>query len=315
MSTLTTADPSTNRPRVTILLCTYNGGPFLAEQLASIAAQTYQNWRLIVSDDGSRDETLEILASGLIDGSRIELRTGPQLGACKNYMSLATDGRIEGGYFAYCDQDDIWDPNKLERAIAQLSSVSTDGPALYFSRVRLIDADGQHLGYSRLCKRPPSFENSLVENIASGNTIVMNTKARNLLVQAGNLDVAMHDWWTYMLVTGAGGTVRYDDTPSMLYRQHQVNAVGVDSGLRAIARRFQRLWSQSFAEKNAMNIAALQTCRHLLRAENRFILDLFIALRSSSAILRMFSFRKARIYRQTALDQVSLIFAVAMKLV
>ena len=315
MSTLNTADAPTSKPRVTILLCTYNGASFLAEQLASIAAQTHQNWRLIVSDDASQDGTLEILQRGIVDRSRIEIRSGPQLGACKNYMSLVTDGSVEGDYFAFCDQDDIWGADKLERAVNRLVSVSTDGPALYFSRMRLIAADGQHLGYSRRYKQPPSFENALVENIASGNTIVMNKSARNLLVQAGDLDVAMHDWWTYMLITGAGGVVYYDETPSMLYRQHGVNAVGVDSGFRAIAKRIQRLWSQSFAEKTAMNVAALQSCRHLLRAENRFILDIFHALRSSSAILRILSLRRAKIHRQTVLDQMSLIFAVAMKLV
>ena len=315
MSTLNTAETPASRPQVTILLCTHNGAMFLEEQLASIAAQTYQNWRLIVSDDCSEDGTLEILQRGIIDGSKIEIRSGPQLGACKNYLSLVTDGSIEGDYVAFCDQDDIWGANKLERAVGQLDGLSTVGPALYFSRLRLIAADGQHLGYSRRCNRPPSFENALVENIASGNTIVMNRSARDLLVQAGDLDVAMHDWWAYMLITGAGGAMRYDETPSMLYRQHRVNAVGVDSGIRAIAKRFQRLWSQSFAEKNAMNIAALQRCRHLLRAENRFVLDVFQALRSGSAFFRLLSLRRVKIHRQTASDQLSLLLAVAMKLV
>ena len=315
MSTLNAADSPTTGPQITILLCTYNGALFLTEQLASIAAQTYQNWRLVVSDDGSQDGTLEILRSGFIADSKIEIRYGPQLGACKNYMSLVTDGSIKGDYFAFCDQDDVWGADKLQRAVDQLGGVSTEGPALYFSRMQLIAADGHHLGLSRRYKRPPSFENALVENIASGNTIVMNRQARDLLVQAGDLDVAMHDWWAYMLITGAGGTLCYDELPSMLYRQHQVNAIGIDTGFRAVAKRFQRLWSLSFAEKTAMNVAALQSCRHLLRAENRFILDFFLALRSSSAVLRLISFRRARVYRQNILDQASLIFAVAMKLV
>ena len=315
MTTPRTADLPAKEPQVTILLCTYNGGLFLEEQLASIAAQTHQNWRLIISDDGSHDETLDILQRGIADRSKIEIRSGPQLGPCKNYMSLVTDGRIEGDYFAFCDQDDIWQPDKIERAVAGLSGLLDAEPALYCSRLRLIDANGQHLGYSRRWTKPPSFENALVENIASGNTIVMNSRARQLLVQAGNLDVAMHDWWAYMLIAGAGGFVRFDEIPSTLYRQHQVNAIGVERGFGAIGKRFKRLWSQSFAEKTEMNISALQSCRHLLRAENRFILDFFVALRTSSAIFRLLSLRKAKIYRQTVLDQVSLIFAVAMKLV
>jgi len=302
-------------PRVTILLCTYNGAPFLAEQLASICRQTYQNWRLVVSDDGSEDQTLEILKRDIADASKLAIRGGPQKGACKNFMSLITDPTIEGDYFAFCDQDDVWEPEKLERAVEQLSAGSPQTPALYFSRLQLIASDGSHLGYSRHWKRPPTFENALVENIASGNTIVMNASARNLLVQAGNLDVGMHDWWAYMLITGAGGTVVYDETPSLQYRQHQVNAVGVHRGFKAIARRFQRLLSLSFAEKNNLNVTALQSCRHLLKAENRFVLDLFAALRSASTIPRLLSLRRLKVYRQQALDQASLTLAVALKLI
>ena len=315
MTTPIATNAHSTEPLIAIMLCTHNGSQFLTEQLASITAQTFRNWRLIVSDDGSTDATHDILLDGTIDSSRIEIRSGPQIGVSKNYMSLLTDDRIEADYFAYCDQDDIWAPNKLQRAIDQLRLVPADRPALYFSRVRLITANGEHLGYTRRCKRPPSFENALVENIASGNTIVINKGARQLLVRAGDVEVAMHDWWSYLLITGAGGVLCYDEVPSILYRQHQANTIGVDRGIRAVAKRFQRLWSQSFAEKTAMNAAALQRCRHLLRAENRFILDLFVALRSSSVVLRLLSLRRARIYRQTVMDQASLIFAVAMKLV
>ena len=106
-------------PTIAILLCTYNGASFLPAQLASLAAQSFTNWRLFVSDDGSTDETLAVVAehkeqlgTGLVD-----IRNGPRQGFVKNFLSLACDPALSFDYYAYCDQDDVWEPGKLARAV------------------------------------------------------------------------------------------------------------------------------------------------------------------------------------------------------
>jgi glycosyltransferase involved in cell wall biosynthesis len=298
--------------QVTILLCTHNGAAFLSRQLASLRSQTHRNWRLVVSDDGSTDGSREICAQS-IDGVNPEIRDGPRQGACRNFMSLITDPRIEGEYFAYCDQDDVWYPDKLERAIGALAMAPPGKPAMYCSRTRLVAADGSHLGHSQLHARAPHFRNALVENIASGNTIVLNKPARELLIAAGVLDVVLHDWWTYLLVSGAGGMVCFDPAPTLDYRQHANNVVGMAPGFGWA--RLQNLFQRKFSRANSLNSTALQRCRHLLSPENCELLDAFISLKTSSLINRLRAFRRAGLYKQTILGQIWLNTAVALRLV
>ena len=106
-------------PLICILMSTYNGGKFLSEQLESIDNQTHKNWRLVISDDGSSDNTLTI-AKQFQDkwgSDRLEIRQGPQQGFCQNFLSMACDNTIRAGLYAFSDQDDIWMPDKLERAV------------------------------------------------------------------------------------------------------------------------------------------------------------------------------------------------------
>src|ERR1700751_1688968 len=111
-------------PSIAILLCTYNGAGFLPAQLASLAAQSFTNWRLFVSDDGSSDETLAIVAQHKerLRAPPDDRRTRPRQGYAKNFLSLACDPSLSFDYYAYCDQDDIWEPDKLARAVERLSS-------------------------------------------------------------------------------------------------------------------------------------------------------------------------------------------------
>ena len=108
---------------VCILLCTYNGAKYLKEQLNSIESQTYTNWRIIVSDDGSTDETLTLLHDyqNKWGTSKLEIRKGPQLGFCKNFLSLACDPTIRADYYCFCDQDDVWLDEKISIAVKRQS--------------------------------------------------------------------------------------------------------------------------------------------------------------------------------------------------
>ena len=122
--------------------------------------------------------------------------------------------------------------------------------------------------------------------------MVMNTSARNLLLQAGVVDVVAHDWWTYLLVAGAGGTVIYDDEPTLHYRQHGGNEVGANTGLQAGIRRYKKALGGTNREWNSRNIAALNSCRGLLTKENRALLDDFGSMRGSGLARRLLTLRR-----------------------
>jgi glycosyltransferase involved in cell wall biosynthesis len=301
---------------ITILLCTFNGERFLAEQLNSISAQTYTHWRLVVSDDGSSDATCSVLKDFTErpeNRGRVEFRNGAQQGAVMNFLSLATDKTIRGTYFAYCDQDDIWLPDKIERALIWFSAQPLAVPGLYCSRTATVTPEGHRVGLSPLFRKAPSFNNALVQSLAGGNTMVFNEAARALLVAAGTCDVVAHDWWTYMLVSGAGGTVHYDQVPSLAYRQHEGNQVGANQGLQAACVRGWMVLSGQWINWNDRNIAALRRNAILLIPQNLEALDSFCTLRHAPLHKKLRLWRRIGVYRQTILGQLSLVIGLMLR--
>ncbi|MCU1715562.1 glycosyltransferase family 2 protein [Pseudomonas sp. 5P_3.1_Bac2] len=297
-------------------MCTYNGESYLAEQLDSFAQQTHKNWCLWVSDDNSHDRSLEILKaySARWDQDSLEVQSGPQRGFVANFLSLTCSPEIDAEFFAWSDQDDIWQANKLEVALDWLQRIPADVPALYCGRTQIVRSDGHVLGMSPKFGLPTSFANALVQSIAGGNTMVFNRAARELIREAGaEVEVPSHDWWLYQLVSGAGGKVCYDPQPLVHYRQHDENIIGSNAGCIARLRRMSLLFKGRFVEWNELNISALERMHHRLTPENQRILDLFKAARGQWLPQRVLGIVRARLYRQTFLDSLGLYLATLLK--
>lgn len=309
-------DACNSEKKVAILLATYQGEKFLAEQLNSFAAQTHQNWELWVSDDGSTDETIKVLEnfSSRSESYHHNIGFGPKRGFAANFLSLTCDSRISADYYAYSDQDDIWDKDKLERAVQWLESVSENVPAMYCCRSRLVDENNNEIGYSALFSRQPSFSNALVQTIGGANTIVFNEAARNLVRKIGcDHQIVSHDWWIYLLVTGVGGRVFYDSTPRIRYRQHKHNLVGANTTVKGKLKRIRMLFRGDFARNNEINLHALLNLQAMLTPENRRILNQFKASRKASLVNRLMMLKKNGVYRQTILGNIGLLFAALFR--
>ena len=300
---------------VAALMCTYRGARYIERQLATIAAQTYPHWRLFVSDDGSDDETLEILQRFRANHKeRVYIFHGPRRGFARNFFSLIARPEVRADFYAFSDQDDEWHETKLERAIEQLKRLPSDAPVLYGSRSELVDEQGRRLGYSRRCRRPSGFANALVQNMVSGNTMVLNHNALELIRAAGtDVDVSAHDWWAYLLITGSGGLMVYDPYPTVRYRQHLHNLYGSNVSYSAMCRRIRKLLAGDYRDWNARNLEALRARRALLHEDNKRLMDLFDASRSGSVTQRLFWLLRAGLYRQTLLGQLGLLFAAAAR--
>ena len=307
--------PGDESPHVAILLCTRNGARFLEQQLDSIYAQEHKNFSLWVSDDGSEDTTSQILQQNQAypEEARFVVKKGPRQGFVKNFHSLICAPEISTNYYAYADQDDVWQPNKLSCAIAKLGKIPGHVPALYCSRTRLIDENEIVLGLSPLFPKPTVFANALVQNVGGGNTMVMNKAARDLLCKAGNVDVVSHDWWAYQLISGAGGSIIYDSYPSVNYRQHDDNMVGSNNDWPSRLYRLGLLLKGRFRSWNTRNTQALQEVQYLLTPENRNILNEFCTARNRWLIPRIRGTIRSGIYRQTLLGNLGLIAAVILK--
>ena len=218
---------------IAILMSIHNGARFISEQIGSIAAQTHSNWSLHISDDNSSDGSNIIIKEFTTQNQKeIAINKVQNNDFCKSFLQLACDKEIKSDYYAYADQDDIWEEDKLKVALEFLQTIPEDTPALYCSRTTIVDKDNQTLSLSPLFKRMPSFANALVQNIGGGNTMVFNLAAKRLLEKAGSdIEIPSHDWWTYMLVLGCGGKVFYDTNPYIRYRQHDANLVGANNSI------------------------------------------------------------------------------------
>lgn len=207
---------------VNVLISTYNGAEFIEEQLDSIASQDYSKINIYIRDDGSRDSTIKIIKNFPHKYRIKNLIEGENYGIFKSFMSLLRDCDPDAGYFAFCDQDDVWFKNKISRAVNAIEACSDQSsPTLYFSRAVIADKNLKQIG---ICQNPRfiSLQSALVENIAQGSTILMNQAARNLLVKVVPDNLNFHDWWCY-LVLCALGKIIYDPDPCMYYRKHNSN--------------------------------------------------------------------------------------------
>jgi glycosyltransferase involved in cell wall biosynthesis len=302
--------------RVAILLCTYQGEEFLPAQLDSFFSQTHPAWEVWASDDGSRDNTLSVLESyrARWGTDRLRIVDGRGAGFCANFLSLVCHDGIRADFFAYSDQDDIWEAGKLERALNCLRAVPADTPALYCSRTRLVDVDNREIGSSPLFRLSPGFANAIVQNIGGGNTMLFNGAARQILLEAGkDVNVLTHDWWTYLVVAGCGGKVIYDAWPSVRYRQHGANVIGTNSSWRARAMRIRLLWRGFFRDLTGRHLAALQRLERKLTPGNKAIVERFSRARNQSLWLRLPGIARSGVYRQTWLGNLGLIAAAVFK--
>lgn len=302
-------------PHIAILMGTYNGEAYLSEQLDSIEKQQYTNWVLHVSDDSPIPDTYQLLKAyqQRWGEQKLQIYQGKQQGFAVNFMSLVRNTSIQANYFAFADQDDRWHTDKLQRAVAMLAELSDDQPLLYTARTRLVDEHGKPTGYSPHHQRPPSFQNALVQNIASGNTMVFNQAARERLeCSPHGEDTGLHDWWCYLLVSGCGGTVIYDSTPCLDYRQHANNQIGMKRGLQSLASRITHLWQGGHRIQIDRNLAALAVHETWLEAPSRASFQRFCAARRGNTLQRLTGICSSGVYRQGWPGNLALWFAALL---
>lgn len=221
--------------KVAILLSTFNGIKFLKQQLDSLYEQTYPNIKILVRDDGSTDGTQQFLKAEQLKGALELLESQKNLGATQSFFELIRQAALtDADYIAFCDQDDIWLPDKIDCAVSALSVVA-DRPGLFCSRLEIVDEQLNSLGLTPK-PRKIGFGNALVENIAVGCSIVLNRKALEIICKHLPDNVYIHDWWCYLVIS-CFGEVIFENTPHLKYRQHANNSIGVARNWLAVLKR------------------------------------------------------------------------------
>lgn len=215
-----------NEKTVCILLSTYNGEKFLETQLNSLINQTYENKKIIIRDDGSSDSTLDILKKYQDEYPYITVRSENNVGVKKSFYKLLQFAVDKGFYFSFCDQDDVWLPEKVEKAVEAIEKQFTKEGVLYCSALNLVDGE---LNFIKKTKDlVPGKTNAVIQNIVTGCTMVLDKPmAEKVLAKEPDwYKTEMHDSWFYLVSSFLGNTI-FDSNSYINYRQHGNNEVGL----------------------------------------------------------------------------------------
>lgn len=231
--------------KIQILLSTYNGYKFIKAQLESILSQeNISDIKILVRDDGSIDETKEYLKAVSLEYDFIEVIFGKNVGVNRSYFELLECADKNCDYFAFSDQDDIWLPFKMKRAMDFLDRVSEfQKPCLYSSRSEIVDENLEHIGEVLNPIKPVGFYNAVAQNVMPGHTQVFNRAALEMTLKHGyHKNIHVIDWWMYLSVA-AMGEVFFDPDITVKHRQHSDNTVGyrinfVEQSFARIKRAF-----------------------------------------------------------------------------
>lgn len=252
-------------------MSTFNGALYLHDQLESLLHQTHADWVLYWRDDGSSDATLNIMtefAAGAGQGRCVQVPGPPRnLGPAASFhllLRFVATNLEPNTVVAFADQDDVWLPNKLRRGWAALSKTKYDLPLIYCARQILVGPGLNRIGESTLDLRHSGFPSSLIQNVATGCTVMLNGPAVRLVAASEPPAVTMHDWWCYLIVTAGGGRLLHDQEPVILYRQHAGNLMGAPVSL--LNRGAAALWRgpRPFMSTLRQNVAALLAQPQLL---------------------------------------------------
>lgn len=280
-----------------VLLSTYNGETFLREQLDSILNQTI-SVDILIRDDGSSDQTLEILEEYANKYHNLKYFLGENVGVVHSYIALMRQAK-EYAYYAFSDQDDIWLPNKLEIAHMKLATMNQQKPCLYCSCSLLVNNDMEGKQVTQINRRGITFYNVMIQNLMPGHAQVFNRALLDLVLQH-QIDfqkVVVHDYWlAFLCVTF--GNVYFDNTYHTYYRQHSDNAIGYGHGPKGwILERLKRVQNQAAKDITRQNQLFYNVFKDKIKNEYRKELALF--LNSQKNILTRAGYLvKARVYRQ-----------------
>ena len=242
-----------NQSRIAILMATYNGAVYLRAQLDSLMSQTRRDWTLYVQDDFSTDSTLDIIKEyqQRYDNIRM-LEHASQLGPMKNFMSMLE--QVEADYYLFCDQDDVWIADKVERSMQEMEACEAQNPGkptVVFTDLRVVDSSLQEISSSfwEYMKINPeklsTFARLGARRLATGCTMCFNRLAKSVSLPV-SANAYMHDAWVVLSVSKQGGIIKGISIPMVLYRQHASNVLGaVGSGLMKKFTDLRNVWREN----------------------------------------------------------------------
>lgn len=259
---------------VAILVSTYNGEKYIKEQLDSILNQTYKEITIYVRDDGSRDNTINILKE-YEQENKIVLIQGENIGFVKSFFELLKVCK-KADYYAFSDQDDVWEKEKIEKQVQVIEKADKQEPVACYTNYNYYDSNLQLQEERKSSDIEPSFQNSIVECIAMGMNIMINNVVRNEIVSNLPQYCYGHDSWIYMICSEFGSMIEIKE-PLVKYRRHEQNVSAGGMGFL----KFQIWRIKKFFVNKYFNEIRLQLCEYeriykeRMKKEDIKLLELF----------------------------------------
>ena len=259
--------------KVAVIMSTYNGDRFITEQLDSILNQTYPNIEIVIRDDGSTDNTVQIIKRYQERYNNIVLHEGENIGFIKSFFELLK--LADADYYAYADQDDVWIENKVELAVNALEGLNEDVPNMAFGNSDYYNEDMKFIGHSEKNKKY-SFTKALFACVSQGMTMTVNRRTRGMIIECMPKSCFFHDWWTYLLCIGMGNVV-YNNETVVKYRRRKENATSEGLGyFRLVAWRLKHLlFGDGLRDIKQQMLNYKDYYYFELSPENRKVLDIF----------------------------------------
>lgn len=288
---------------ISIALCTFNGEKYLLDQLQSIGSQTRKPDEMVVCDDASTDNTLDIL-NAFRKNSPFPvhiIRNDSNLGSINNFGKVLQ--LCKGDVIALSDQDDIWLPQKIQVTLDQMMALEerygNDKPLLVHTDAKVVDSNLQEIAQSlwQYQKSNPAkgltLGSLLLQNVATGCTVMLNRPLRDMALPISP-DAMMHDWWLALVASSFGHTEHISE-PTMLYRQHGRNDTGAKAwNARAAVRRLSDL-EETIRNMKKVNIqlqcqaaAFIERYQDVLRDSDREIMAALSHLNEYNYFLRRY---------------------------
>lgn len=300
------------RNRIAVMMSTYNGGEYIKEQLESILNQKLKNSEIeiFIRDDGSTDNTVFLLQDYFNRDKRIHLIKGNNIGYVASFFALANflkNNKDMFQYYAFSDQDDFWDKDKLQIAIDRIEEIKMNKPILYSSVSRIVDEKLQFIRISKYPRRKVCFYNTAIQTYAAGHTYVFNRALLEKMSPSLNPKMIYgHDSY-FANIAAITGVILFDPVPHASYRQHNKNQLGTSSNniLQWSKSRFARVLKGD-SKKYAKQIYHIYKIHgEELGKEERQEMKEFFEMQKSFYTRIVYSTIRTRLYRQGIIENIA----------
>ena len=286
------------KPKVLILLAAYNGESYIRQMIESVLNQTHQNFQLILSDDGSRDATAQILAEYAEKHPQkvIHYCSGQRFASAQKHFMHLLGQFQDAPYIMFCDQDDFWYPDKVQKTLDKMIGAETDRevPVLVHTDLRVVNGNGEQIApsfcaHSAIDGNRLQLNQLLVQNVVTGCTVMINHSLAELASRNYDAEaMLMHDWWLALLASACGKIVFLSEA-TMDYRQHGHNSVGAKNvySPQYLIKRLSSVKMRKSLDDAANQAQAFLNCyEDQLSDAQKELIRAFVSTRGASIIQR-----------------------------